>query len=96
MSNYPDSPGFVAGSTTSEAAAKSLENPSTLRAKVYRFLLNAGEGGATDEEMQDRLSMNANTQRPRRRELVLQNRVTASKYLRKTRAGRDATVWHAK
>ena len=63
----------------------------TLRQRVFAFIVR--HGGATDEEMQNTLGMRANTQRPRRRELVQQGMVRDSGKTRKTQSGREAIVW---
>jgi hypothetical protein len=48
---------------------------------------------STDEEMQHYLDLSANTQRPRRRELQLMERIEDSGETRLTRSGRQAVVW---
>ena len=63
----------------------------TLRERVHAYIIR--QGGATDEEMQHALGMGANTQRPRRRELVQRGLVRDSGKTRKTQAGREAIVW---
>jgi hypothetical protein len=50
-------------------------------------------GGRTDEEMQKRIPMRENTQRPRRRELQLWGLVVDSGTTRATGSGRQAVVW---
>ncbi len=85
---------YVPHSETSRmAAAEAESSASTLRALVYRTILEAGATGCTDEELQGALSMNPSTQRPRRIELVHRRLVLDSGERRKTRAGRWATVW---
>lgn len=94
MSRQPyGGPPFVAGSDTSEAAARAVTEPSRLRAQVLDFLKKRGVRGATDEEIQAALAMPANTERPRRRELVLGKSVIDSGQRRRTMAGRSAVVW---
>ena len=84
------------GRPTSRAAAESMRDSArTLRAKVLWHLVAVGPVGATDEEIQRALDMNANTERPRRIELVEAGRVISSGRTRKTNAGRTATVWVA-
>lgn len=67
-----------------------------MRQRIYAFLVERGEDGATDEEMQGWLDMNPSTQRPRRIELVTSGQVYDSGLTRKTLSGRSATVWRAK
>ena len=79
---------------TSRAAAEQIEpTAGTLRAEVLAAI-RAWEG-ATDEQLQEYLHMPANTQRPRRRELVLQRLVVDSGQRRATNSGRQAIVWIA-
>ena len=81
-------------SDTSRLAAAAIEPKSgTLRRAVLDFLRCRGDVGATDEEMQTALAMNANTQRPRRVELLRAGLIRESGQLRRTGAGRDAVVW---
>ena len=81
---------------TSASALASIERSAkTLRGTLYRWLLDQGEIGATDEEMQIALSMNPSTQRPRRGELAEDGLVRESGDTRKTRSGRPAVVWVA-
>jgi len=93
MTEYNGVPPFVAGSDTSEAAARAVRDPNTLRAQVLALLVKRGERGATDEEIQAILAMPANTERPRRRELVLRRSVIDSGQRRRTMSGRMAVVW---
>jgi hypothetical protein len=83
-------------SKTSVAAALAAEpNKGTDGAKVLAMLRGVGSHGATDEQMQRSLRMNANTQRPRRVELVEAGLVLDSQRVRKTTFGRMAVVWVA-
>jgi len=77
-------------------AARDLIKPTaeTLRQQVLAYLTRRGAYGATDEEMQNNLNMKGNTQRPRRRELVLAGKVKDSGKTRPT-ATSKATVWIA-
>lgn len=87
----------VRGSETSEAAAEeALPNAGTQRRRLWDFLEERGEKGATDEEMQEHLGMNPSTQRPRRVELVERGLVYDSGEKRDTRSGRKAVVWKAR
>lgn len=83
-------------SATSRAAAVGIEPMAgTRRAQVLAFLRDRGREGATDEEMQCRIPMSPNTQRPRRVELVQSFHVVNSGRTRATFGGDDAVVWIA-
>ena len=76
-----------------EAAEKILPVAGTQRRRVYDFIAGRGHWGATDEEIQTALEMNPSTQRPRRIELTQSHHIVACGQ-RKTKSGRNATVWH--
>ena len=81
-------------SMTSRAAAERIEPKlGTKRAIVLAFLRS--NGGATDEEMQRSIPMGANTQRPRRVELVAARLIRDSGKTRATSGGDQAVVWEA-
>lgn len=81
---------------TSLAAATSIAGRArSMRARVLTTIQDCGARGATDEELERRLKMLANTVRPRRRELCLASEIRDSGLRRKTRSGRDAIVWIA-
>lgn len=86
---------YVSHSEPSREAADAIKpSVSGLRKRVLTFLER--NGAATDEEMQDALEMNPSTQRPRRIELVAAGLVRDTGRTKKTRAGRNATLWEAK
>lgn len=83
-------------SRTSRAAAKGIEpKAGTKRAMVLAFLRGRGAIGATDDEMQRLIPMSANTQRPRRVELVASGLIVDSGMERDTSGGAGAVVWVA-
>lgn len=83
-------------SRTSAAAAQNIEpKTGTKRALVLAFLRGRGAAGATDEEMQQQIPMGANTQRPRRVELVAGRLIEDSGMERNTLGGDPAVVWVA-
>jgi predicted HTH transcriptional regulator len=83
---------FQSHSSTSRAAADEIKpSASTLREQVFELLKS--EGPMTDEEIQVRLDMNPNTQRPRRVELVDAGRVTDSGQTKLTKSRRHAVLW---
>jgi len=90
----PESAPFQQHSATSRAAAIEISkklNP--LQLAVLAFVVQRGALGATDEEIQNGLTMNPSTQRPRRIELERKGLVADSGTTRKTKAGRPAVVW---
>lgn len=87
---------FQRHSRTSRAAAINAEPAAgTKRGQALAYLRRQAHAGATDEEMQAHIPMNANTQRPRRVELVSAGLVRDSGRTRKTAGGDDAVVWVA-
>lgn len=87
-------PAYQAHSETSRRAAERIApHAHTKRGEVLAFIQAQGEEGATDEEMQARMPMPANTQRPRRIELVALGFVKSSGKTRPTRSGDHALVW---
>lgn len=83
-------------SATSRAAAAGIApKAGTKRAQVLDFLREQGAAGATDEEMQRGIPMSANTQRPRRVELLAAKLIEDSGMTRKTAGGDEAVVWVA-
>lgn len=79
-------------SPTSVAAATAIRAATpTLREAVYAIIRD--RHGLTDEEGAELLGMSLNTYRPRRIELVELGAVIDTTQTRKTRAGRQATVW---
>lgn len=85
---------FQRHSATSRDAAISAEGSAgSLRRQVWSFLMERGQAGATDEEIQTMLEINPSTQRPRRIELVNGGLVRDSGRTRLTQSRRKATVW---
>ena len=83
---------YQSHSPTSMAAAVEIAAKApTLRGQVLRSLRD--DGPATDEQIQQRLGMGANTERPRRRELQKLGLVVDSGRTRPTLSGRQAVVW---
>lgn len=82
----------VRGSQTSAAAADSLD--ATTLNRLHRLVLAWLEqhGPATDEEIVAGTGLNPSTARPRRIELVRRGMVTQAGE-KKTRSGRNASVW---
>lgn len=83
-------------SKTSVGAARAGQDIApTQRQVVLSVLALSGKRGLTDEEIQKVTEMNANTQRPRRVELVEAGLVVDSQRVRNTTFGRPAVVWVA-
>jgi len=90
---YPDRPGAVRGSDTSEHAAESVEHDvSRLRGMVYNFI-SACEHGATCDETESRLFMRHQTCSARIRELVIRGKLYDTGERRLTRSKRPARVY---
>ena len=108
-SRYPDGPGYVASSDTSQAAATSIEpiagtlrtcgarwaTPVLCRRQVLEAIRASGAHGMTDDEAEQALGLRHQTASARRRELVLSGHVADTGERRQTRSGRLATVWAA-
>ena len=89
-----DSLPYVPGSATSKAAADSLmSSAASMRMKVYRYIESQGEGGATDNEIENALDMRHQTASARRRDLVLAGSIKDSGMTRRTDSNRKASVW---
>jgi len=81
---------------TSEAAAEAIApKADTLRRAVLEHIQKCGEDGATDEEIQDALSMSGDTERPRRWECQRAGLIRDSGRTRAVKSGRAAVVWVA-
>ena len=88
---------FVRGSETSKQAAESMKPfAGSLRERVYEALIERGNYGATDEELQTLLQLkNGSTARPRRVELEKIGAVYRTEMKRVTKSGRKAAVYCA-
>jgi len=90
---YGDLPPAQAHSETSVAAAAVIKpHVNELQKRILNRLHFVGSRGCTDEELQVEFT-NANTERPRRIELVRMGLVKDSGRTRETSSGRKATVW---
>lgn len=78
-----------------EAAVTIKPAANRLRDKVFAYVFLQGKHGATDDEIQVALDMNPSTERPRRVELVELGLIMRAPMNRKTRTGRQASVWIA-
>ena len=79
--------------TSIEAQRKSAPRMSSYKARVYQFLIDRMEQGATDQEMQFALKMSGDTLRPTRGKLLKENFIYDSGKTRKNENGNDCIVW---
>lgn len=93
MTTQPTLP-YVKGSQTSQEAAESMRpHAPTIRHRVFRYILEQGELGATDSQIETALALRHQTASARRRELELMGAVYRSKMCRRTGSGRMAGVY---
>lgn len=92
MSGIP----YVKGSATSKAAAESMvKHAPTARARIFQFILERGEYGATDDEIETALGMSHQTASARRYKLHREGALVRTDWKRPTRTGRQAFVYQA-
>jgi predicted transcriptional regulator len=92
---YPDVPGHEDAATSKAAAASVARTAASMRTKVFRAILEAGYAGMTCNEIEIALGMRHQTASARVRELFLLADINDWHLVRKTRSGRNATVWFA-
>lgn len=80
--------------TSQQAAERAFPKSGTNRWRVLQALLHV-PGGMTDEELTDYLDLPANSERPRRNELVRDGWVEDSGKRKLTASGTPAIVWRA-
>lgn len=67
------------------------------RKRILAYIQSEGDGGATDDEIEQATGIHGNSARPRRIELARAGQIeTRDGITRKTRSGRGAVVWFAK
>lgn len=82
------------GSDTMRRAARLvMPRTGTQRRKVLEDIAFGADYGRTDEECQMRTGLDANTERPRRIELVEMGWICDSRLRRTTSSGSQAAVW---
>jgi hypothetical protein len=79
--------------TSFQALAKALPNRDSNRYKVFQFILDRFEYGATDHEMQEGLLMSGDTLCPTRLSLVKDGFIYDSGRTRKNAKGNECIVW---
>lgn len=82
------------GTPTSRLAAQQAKTfAASQQETVFQFIEQAGEVGATDQEIEHSLGIAGNSVRPRRRKLVELGRIKASGNMRMTTSNSPAVVW---
>jgi len=79
--------------TSIQAQVKAAPRMSSHKARVYQFLVDRMDQGATDQEMQFALKMRGDTLRPTRGKLLKENLIYDSGKTRKNENGNDCIVW---
>ena len=79
--------------TSIQAQIKVSPRMSEIRARVYQFIVDCMERGATDQEMQFALNMSGDTLRPTRGKLLKDGLIYDSGKTRKNANGNDCIVW---
>jgi hypothetical protein len=91
---YPEHPGYVKGSDTSKAAARSVDNPSRSKklARTKMLLRLAGRSGLTSDELEVTTGWPHQTASALLRKMVLTGEAVDTDMRRRTRYGRMAAV----
>jgi hypothetical protein len=79
--------------TSFDAMMKALPKRESRRGRVYQYLVDQQERGATDQEMQKALNMSGDTLRPTRLSLLKDYLITDSGQTRQNENGNDCIVW---
>lgn len=93
----PYEPPYARTSETSREAAESIK-PSLgrLQEAIFMFIRDAGEHGATADEIHRETLLAGNTIRPRLLELIESGKIEKTDVKRKTQSGRNAFVYRAR
>lgn len=87
---------YVKGSETSKAAAESIKHVvGSTKVRIYQYMMQCGEHGATDDEIEVALGMSHQTASARRRNLEQIGACKKTSRKRPTRSGRAAAVYVA-
>jgi hypothetical protein len=81
--------------TSIAAMVKAEPKRGSNRAKVYQFILDRQDRGATDQEMQASLNMSGDTLRPTRLSLAKDGMIYDSGKTRQNPNGNECIVWVA-
>ena len=79
--------------TSIQAQIKAAPRMSSQKARVYQFIVDRMEHGATDQEMQVALKMSGDTLRPTRGKLLKDGLIYDSGKTRKNANDNDCIVW---
>ena len=79
--------------TSIEAMIKAAPKHGSNRAKVYQYLIDRKDRGATDQELQVALSLPGDTLRPTRLSLLKDDLIYDSGKTRQNANGNDCIVW---
>ena len=79
--------------TSIQAQIKAVPRMSSHKARVYQFLVDCMERGATDQEMQTALKMSGDTLRPTRGNLLKDGFIYDSGKTRQNLNGNECIVW---
>jgi hypothetical protein len=79
--------------TSKRAALEVAPRTGTQRRRVLDAIASASSGGLTDEQLQTRLGMSGDSERPRRVELVEGGWIKDSGLRRPSGSGQDSIVW---
>jgi len=81
--------------TSVQALIKAAPRMSANKNRVYQYILDRQEKGATDQEMQAALSMAGDTLRPTRLSLIKDGLIYDSGKTRQNQNGNNCIVWVA-
>jgi len=81
--------------TSIQALVKALPNRDSNRYKIFQYIADKQNYGATDIEMQTALSMSGDTLRPARLSLIKDGFIYDSGKTRQNAKGNECTVWIA-
>tara|TARA_R110000824_G_scaffold91379_5_gene222447 strand:- start:12729 stop:13259 length:531 start_codon:yes stop_codon:yes gene_type:complete len=87
---------FSNGDTSLDAAKSARKTAGLARTRVFRLIVQSGNHGMTDDEIERVSGIIGSTSRPRRRELFLAGKIELNGEKRLTRRGRFANVYIAK
>lgn len=90
---YPQSPGFRDTDTSRQAAVAVAGKQSSLKAAVFTAICNAGDRGATANEIAVATKIDLNTVRPRLTELSIGLKIKDSGMRRKSARGHNSIAW---
>ena len=79
--------------TSYDAAHKFKESAKCLRARVFRFIKNCEEFGATSSEIHEYFGIDKNSTSPRITELKDEGRIIKHEKRRKNKKGNKEVVW---